>query len=595
MAFRLSAQATTAEPLREGPRSPSRHRPLVMLILFTALAALWCIRTWVHGASRGPIGASHGDPILYVWYLAWLPHALAHGHSPFFSTYVMAPDGANLLANTSIVLPSALFLPVTKVFGPVMSLNLLIVVGIALSAWAAYFACRQITGHELGSAVCGLLYGFSPFMRSDMIHPAVGIIVFPPFALAVLHELIVRQRCRAEVVGVVLGLGSVAQLLTGEELLATTVIMAAVFVLVLALSRRDQVRLRAPHVVRGLVVAAIIGLVLGGPVVAYQLYGPRHMQGPLLNTNIYSADLAGFIIPSRLQLVSTEGLQHLSDRWRQQDVYLGLPLVVVAAAAAWRMRRRLAARTAAIVGAVSLVLSLGGSLRVLGHETHMPLPFRPFTHIPLLQNVIPARLAVFTLLAAAVLVALLIQDVAKEPAGRQRLWLGAVALGMVFVIPTTPRASTLTYPPFFSDTDAIPAGANVLFAPFGSDLFPMAAQVKNEFRYRLPQGGVYTPDGFTPGGGAPKGAIFEAISAVANGRQPRGPAAPCARSTRELMTETCRAVLVSDLRRLRIGAVVVLNDARGADEVAGLFTALYRAPPVMTGGVQLWPTAPPQT
>ena len=47
------------------------------------------------------------DPAAFVWFLAWVPHALAHGHWPFFTTLVMAPGGANLMNATSIALPAS--------------------------------------------------------------------------------------------------------------------------------------------------------------------------------------------------------------------------------------------------------------------------------------------------------------------------------------------------------------------------------------------------------------------------------------------------------------------------------------------------------
>jgi hypothetical protein len=276
-------------------------------------------------------------------------------------------------------------------------------------------------------------------------------------------------------------------------------------------------------------------------------------------------------------------------------VYLGLPLLVLAAAAAWRLRKTTAARTAAIIGAASLVLSLGGRLRVLGHQTQIPLPFLPFTKVPLLENMIPARLSVFTLLAVAMLVGLLIQDIAHLAVRSRRLWLAGLACALVVVIPTAPPASTLHYPAFFSNPEAIPAGSNVLFAPFSNNNLPMAAQVENDFRYKLPQGALYTPDGFTPGGGAPDTALFNEILAVEHGWQPEGKAARCDGSTSQRLTAPCRAVLVSDLRRLRIDAVVIIDDAEGADDVAALFASLYGSPPVRTGGVRLWTQPPPAT
>lgn len=89
------------------------------LAIYLAIAALWLVRAWAHGGGRaGPVG-SLGDPLLFVWYLKWVPFAIGHGINPLFTGYLMAPKGANLLINSSILFPSLLLAPVTLIWGPV--------------------------------------------------------------------------------------------------------------------------------------------------------------------------------------------------------------------------------------------------------------------------------------------------------------------------------------------------------------------------------------------------------------------------------------------------------------------------------------------
>jgi hypothetical protein len=148
--------------------------------------------------------------------------AIGHGLNPLFTGFLMAPEGANLLVNPSILLTSVVLSPVTVLFGPVVSYNLLSTASLALSAWAAYLACRRITGSGAGAIVCGLLYGFGPYMQAHSVaHPNLALAVFPPFALTMIHEIAVSQRRPPGRVGALLGAGCVAQLLTGQELLAT--------------------------------------------------------------------------------------------------------------------------------------------------------------------------------------------------------------------------------------------------------------------------------------------------------------------------------------------------------------------------------------
>src|SRR6476469_8161292 len=203
-----------------------------------ARAAFWT-------AWREPTGRWVGydfDPILFIWNLRWLPFAIAHGHGPLTSNYLNYPEGFNLMWNTSILLPALVLSPVTLLCGTVFSYNVLSTLALALSGWCAYFAFRRYARRE-AAAVGGLLYGFSSFMFGQAFnHPHMTIALFPPLVLLLLDEIVVRQRSRATVVGLLLGVATDLQLLTGEEVAAATVLVAIVGVALLALLHRDQVR-----------------------------------------------------------------------------------------------------------------------------------------------------------------------------------------------------------------------------------------------------------------------------------------------------------------------------------------------------------------
>jgi hypothetical protein len=70
-----------------------------------------------------------------MWYLAWVPYAIRHATNPFFTTQLNAPTGVNLMWNTSTLLPGLVASPVTILFGPVLSYNLLTALGIVLCVW----------------------------------------------------------------------------------------------------------------------------------------------------------------------------------------------------------------------------------------------------------------------------------------------------------------------------------------------------------------------------------------------------------------------------------------------------------------------------
>src|SRR2546422_10571391 len=98
----------------------ARHRWLqhvAALFLYLGLAtAMFSSAFFSHRLVFSGIGA---DPELFIWYLKYVPWALLHGHLPFFSSSIVYPSGANLMWNTSILLPAFLMSPVTLLLGPV--------------------------------------------------------------------------------------------------------------------------------------------------------------------------------------------------------------------------------------------------------------------------------------------------------------------------------------------------------------------------------------------------------------------------------------------------------------------------------------------
>src|ERR1700676_1868193 len=87
-------------------RSVLGNASLVGLIGYLSLAIILLARTWFGGQLDQRLAGGGSDPLGFVWFLAWLPHALGSGHSPLFTTLLMAPEGANLLNSTAISLPA---------------------------------------------------------------------------------------------------------------------------------------------------------------------------------------------------------------------------------------------------------------------------------------------------------------------------------------------------------------------------------------------------------------------------------------------------------------------------------------------------------
>ena len=501
--------AASPDPSSSPAITPTRRRfrvphEAVALVAYTLAAFALTANTW-----RGPahyIVGRWGDPAQYLWTLSWGPFALSHHLNPFFSTYLNAPEGFNAMWNTP-PLSSFVMWPATAAFGPIVSFNLMTTLSFALSAWAMYLALSRITGSATAAGCGGVLYGFGPYMIvQGQTHVALALQVMPPLLLILLHDALVRRQWRARWVGLGIGALLAGQLMTYTEPLVTDCIGTLAILLPLALFNWRRVREAAGHALRVACIAIASAAVLSLPALRTLLFGAQRWPNTVLHPpNIFVIDLLNFVMPTDAHALGSAAasatVNHftgLKDEWAG---YLGVPLLAFLLFGVVRFWRRRAFLIVAIAGLITATLSLGPSLHVGGIDKAIPLPGALFSHIPLVDNLLPARLALMTDFFAALLLAM---TMAALAARYTRHWqrAGVLAVTAAVLVPLFPalpypRASAAT-PAFFTSSavDQIPSGSTVLVAPYPNPGYaPELWQVEAGMRFRMPGGYVWVPDG----------------------------------------------------------------------------------------------------
>ena len=228
------------------------------------------------------------------------------------------PTGVNLLSQTSVMGKSLPFVPVTWIWGPVASLNVASTVTPALTAFFAFLVLRRWAPWTPAAFLGGLFYGFSPFVLASLefAHLMTAALMLIPLVLAVLDEILIRQRHRAGPTGVVLGLLLFGQFFLSSELLVVVVFVGAVGILAVVavghVSDPAEVRRRAPHAARALALGMGAAVVLLAWPVWFALEGPAHLSGlvwPSIGI-IGGLDFGGFVSPQ---------IPHMGS-----DIYLAL-------------------------------------------------------------------------------------------------------------------------------------------------------------------------------------------------------------------------------------------------------------------------------
>ena len=222
---------------------------------------------WAHAWADGP--GTHtlcgcGDPALFLWFFQSPATSLAHLQNPFYprrcSTPPDEPAGPDLCAG-----PHRAVDPVTWLFGPVASFNVASTIVPALTALAMFVVLSRWVRWLPAAYLGGLLYGFSPFVLASLEygHLMTAALLLLPLILAVLDEILVRQRHSVRRAGVALGLLVFAQFFLSTELLVVVVMLTVVSVAVLVVTAyvvdRERLRMLAPHAGVALGVGAAVG------------------------------------------------------------------------------------------------------------------------------------------------------------------------------------------------------------------------------------------------------------------------------------------------------------------------------------------------
>jgi hypothetical protein len=441
------------------------------------------------------VGSSHmtgthsPDVVEQIWWLAWTAFALPGGHNVLAAQWQNYPAGENFGANGSMLALGILFMPITKLFGPIVAWNVAVRLALAVSAGSMCLVLRRWTTWWPATFVGGVLYGFSTYA----VHFGVSLLflsfaALPPVVFLLLHEILVRQRWRPRRTGALLGVLCALQFFIWSEVLASTVLIGAIAVaLFLLISRHDLISRWRYAVTAFAYSVGVGGLLLVAPVF-YTFFGPQSIKGtPVSSTAItnYPSDLFGAFVPSS-EWLTTNGLTALAaTRFPYgTDLYLGLPLIAVLACFAIFFRKRRAILFAGIMALISLVLSLGPRLRVDGHDTPIVLPFVVLQHLPLVEGLVPVRFSLYTALFTAAMFAIGLDELWRRlrqsgnPTWLSPRWriVAAAALSAAItvaaVIPLVSRhTQTVTQtdvPSFFTSTavNAIPQGSVVLAYPY---------------------------------------------------------------------------------------------------------------------------------
>ena len=199
-----------------------------------------------------------------------------------------------------------------------------------------------------------------------------------------------------------------AQFFIFSELFASMVMMGAGAAVLYLLANRNHIIIDMRYLKTTGIYAVLVGAVLLVYPIFVTLFGPQHINGvpnppaALARTARRPGGCrgAGLLPAAGISRAALVLFAELGD-----DV-LGIPLVVAIAVIVFVLRRRGIVQLAGALTLISLILSLGSTLYVGGHDTHIPLPFVVLAHLPLTQGFLSSRFSLYTILFGSAIVAI---------------------------------------------------------------------------------------------------------------------------------------------------------------------------------------------
>lgn len=485
----IGSQAITVGGPADGRSTPRLRTDLMIAAGYLAMGLFVTARLWRDLTHRRvEIVSDHAQ---VFWFLRHAVRIVTEGVDPFATTMLNAPDGVNLMANTAALGLTIPMVPVTMLFGPEASFAVLLVLGLAGTAFGWYFVfSRRLVESPLAAALGGAFCGFAP----GLISHANGHVNWTAQFLVPFIVLATLRLHRARD-GILLGLLVTYQAFINEEVLLYTALGLAVF-----MGTYSRLTKTKQRILPGLLVAGCIALVLLAYPLYRQFFGGYTYHGLPPSVAHYRADLASFPAFSRLSFGGMSTNDRLAWNISEENSFLGWPLLLIAAAVTIWLWQRPLVKALALTGGVFFLLSLGETLLVGRRNTGIPLPWMLLGKLPILDHVITVRFALVLVPLVGALLALtavLVKDIGE--ARFRRLAILALVAALLPILPVPiPVRGRPTVPEFIASGQWrhwIPPGGTLVTIPVTSEEFPAAMEwQRSSSDFKLAGGYFLGPD-----------------------------------------------------------------------------------------------------
>jgi len=422
----LAVILTAPHVRRLSPLFVGRTPRLAALALFIVLAV---VHTWPLASDPAHLSRNeNGDTLLNTWIVAWVIHQAPRAPLQLFNANIFYPDPNTLAYSEALLVQSAMGAPLVWAgASPVLTYNILLIAGFALTGWAACLVLVRWTGDWWAGLAGGLVFGFNAHTLTRMPHLQALHVEFLPFALLAFDRLLVDPRARH---AVSFAVWFVLQALASFYLL---VITSVGFAVAIAVRPEAWTGKRALKLAGCLVLAGLVSLVVLVPyLLPYWSLSHGGFKPPI-------EEVAGVVAHRRDYITPPGRLPRLllANWMTGNGLYPGaaafaLAMVAVVSGVALRDPRP---RMCLAFGIVGVMFSFGPELP--GYTWL----YRVLTPLQAIRAV--SRFGYLGIVATAVLCAYGVATVRRWTAGRR--WRTGASIAILAVLALEPLAAPIYY------------------------------------------------------------------------------------------------------------------------------------------------------
>jgi hypothetical protein len=450
------------------------------------------------------VGTSSTDQIQFIWTLYWWPYAISHHINPLFSTFLWHPYGTDLsIAPASVPGASLIALPITLIFGPVASYNILIIVGNALSAFFTFLITKYLSKSFKAGVIAGLLFGFSTYQFVQVVHLHMVLTFLIPL-IGYLFLLFWEKKIHSIAFILLVGSCLTLQYLFAIEIFVTLTLFIGISIIIFVLVYPEHFKKLVNFSVN-LSGAYIFCFILLSPFI-YTAFKNGIPTKPFNSVVFFSIDPLNFIIPTKATYIGANAFAKLSSTFLgsifENSGYLGIPalaIIIIYSVQYWHEKMT---RVLFFTLLCFMTLSLGPKLHIAGYST-LTLPEYYLNKLPVINQLLPDRLTVYVFFVASLIIGLWAgKNLTGLLAGKKdfTLYLNymLIVFTLISIFPNVRGGTAHTdsnIPYFFTSgkyKHYIQRGDNVLYIPYASNGDSMLYQEYTNMYFNLAEGYINT-------------------------------------------------------------------------------------------------------